>query len=55
MKKPPRKVALRKETLRVLANMELARAIGGGDSDAVKLADTGDKQCPAPAVVIPVK
>jgi hypothetical protein len=39
MKKASRNLVLRSETLRTLANMELARAVGGADS--------GDKQCPA--------
>ena len=39
MKKTPRKLLLRSETLRMLANMDLERAVGGGD--------TGTQQCPA--------
>jgi hypothetical protein len=39
MKKTPQKLVLRSETLRTLAHMDLARAVGGVDS--------GDKPCPA--------
>jgi hypothetical protein len=39
MKKTPQKLVLRTETLRALANIDLARAIGGFDS--------GVQQCPA--------
>ena len=35
MKKPTIKLALRRETLRTLANTDLARAIGGGADGAV--------------------
>jgi hypothetical protein len=45
MKKSAPKLVLRKETLRALSGMELARIIGG-DPDAPDLvAQTGDKQC----------
>jgi len=50
MKKTPRKLVLSSETLRTLANMDLARAIGGLDSGIIQcLADaqTGAKQCQA--------
>jgi len=44
MKKASRKLVLRSETLRTLANMELARAVGGVEAVAV---DSGRIQCPA--------
>ena len=57
MKKTLRKLVLRSETLRTLANMDLARAVGGIDSGAEPcgaLLDTGLKACPTGvAVVIP--
>jgi hypothetical protein len=51
MKKTPRKLVLRRETLRALATVDLARAVGGLDSaDARCLAaattDTGAAACP---------
>ena len=49
MKKTPRKLVLRSQTLRVLANIDLARAVGGLDSDNVQspaVVNTGDKACP---------
>lgn len=53
MKKASRKLVLRSETLRTLANMKLARAVGGAESPAVAVAaaDSGDFHCPAVAVV----
>jgi hypothetical protein len=48
MKKTPRKFVLRSETLRTLANTDLARAVGGFDSGGNQClvdAQTGDKQC----------
>jgi hypothetical protein len=46
MKKSPPKLVLRKETLRALSGMDLARIIGGGDPGASDLvAQTGAKQC----------
>ena len=42
MKKASRKLVLRSETLRTLANMELAHAVGG-------VVETGAKQCPVAA------
>jgi len=48
MKKTPPKLVLRSETLRTLANMDLARAVGGFDSGGIQClvdAQTGDKQC----------
>lgn len=53
MMKPARKLVLRGEALRTLANMDLAHVIGGGDSGAVQCpvaADSGRVQCPAPQV-----
>lgn len=46
MKKPTRKLGLRTETVRILATMELARVVGGGDA---MVYGTGDKMCPATA------
>jgi hypothetical protein len=52
MKKARAKLALRKETLRALSNMDLAHATGGQDTDVVLAADaTFDKACPAAAVI----
>jgi hypothetical protein len=48
MKKAPRKLGLRSETLRTLAHINLARAVGGFDSGGIQClvdAQTGDKQC----------
>lgn len=50
MKKSPSKLVLRKETLRALSAMDLARIVGGNSEDA-QYSETGDKQCPAPGVV----
>ena len=50
MKKSPRKLALRKETVRALGDKELALIIGG---DAQLAAETGDKQCTAVLAVLP--
>jgi len=55
MKKPPRKLVLHSETLRTLANMDLARAVGGVDSGAAPCAairDTGRIACVTEAAVI---
>lgn len=49
MKKPPRKLVLRSQTLRMLVNIDLARAVGGLNSDNAQcpaIADTGDAACP---------
>jgi len=49
MKKTPRKLVLRSQTLRMLANIDLARAAGGLDSDSAQclaVADTGRVACP---------
>jgi hypothetical protein len=48
-KKAPRKLVLRSQTLRVLANIDLSRAIGGADSvnaQCPAIADTGRVACP---------
>lgn len=57
MKKASRKLVLRSETVRTLANIELARAVGGFDSGKVQCPvvlarDSGDVQCPLRAVVV---
>ena len=54
MRKQPRKLALRKETLRALSGVALAHVIGG-DPDAGDLAaQSGAKQCGSGgAAVIP--
>ncbi len=44
MKKPTTKLVVRRETLRAMSNMDLARVVGG---DVVMLFDSGDKNCPA--------
>jgi Holliday junction resolvase len=41
-KRSTTKLAVRRETLRALSNMDLARAAGG---DAVMLPESGDKGC----------
>ena len=51
MKKTPRKLVLRRETVRALAAMDLARAVGGS-ADVRPLADTTDTHaaaCPTKA------
>jgi hypothetical protein len=48
MRKTPSKLALRKETLRALSNMNLTRVIGGQGDVAVD--GTFRKECPAPAI-----
>jgi hypothetical protein len=55
MKKTPRKLVLRSETLRTLANMDLARVVGGLDSGAAPcpvLLDTGLKACRTGVAVV---
>jgi WD40 repeat protein len=55
MKKTHGKLVLRREIVRVLANLDLARAIGGLDSGDVQcraVADTGAKACDTFALVI---
>jgi hypothetical protein len=49
MKKTPPKLVLRSQTLRVLADMDLVRAVGGldsGNAPCPRVADTGDAACP---------
>jgi hypothetical protein len=55
MKKPLPKLVLHRETLRMLTNLDLTRAVGGLDSVDNQYLDvyqTGAKQCEALAVVI---
>ena len=57
MKKTPRKLVLRRETLRALAAVDLARAVGGLDSaDARCLVlgttDTHAAACPTTVAVV---
>ena len=54
MKKTPRKLVLRSETLRALANIHLSRAVGGAESGAKPCPvafDTGAAACQTDAVV----
>ncbi|TMQ05538.1 MAG: hypothetical protein E6J90_48725 [Deltaproteobacteria bacterium] len=52
MRKTTSKLALRKETIRALSTMNLARVVGGQDTDAALPGDsTHDKECPAPVVI----
>jgi hypothetical protein len=54
MRKNQPKLALRKETLRALSNMTLARVIGGQGDDVVVAEDaTFGRTCPAQAVAPP--
>ena len=49
MKKTPRKLVLRSQTLRVLHNVDLTRAVGGLDSGVAACpaaADSGPAVCP---------
>lgn len=55
MKKTPRKLVLRSETLRTLDNLDLARAVGGSNSatfPCANILDTGKKDCEAAAAVV---
>jgi hypothetical protein len=57
MKKHPRNLALRSETLRTLVNMDLTRAIGGFDTGAkacegLAIVDTGAKACRTGVAVV---
>jgi hypothetical protein len=48
-KKTPRKLVLHSQTLRALADLDLARAVGGLDSNnapCLAVADTGRIACP---------
>jgi hypothetical protein len=58
MKKVTIKLVVRRETLRVLASVELAHAVGGDAREtgaatcpAPAVVDSGAATCPAPAVV----
>ena len=58
MKKTPRKFVLRRETLRALATVDLALAVGGlGSAEARCLAvgttDTHDAACPTIVAAVP--
>ena len=47
MRKTPPKLALRKETLRALSNLDLTRVVGGQGETAPLAGDlTRDKECP---------
>jgi hypothetical protein len=53
MKKTNRKLVLWRETVRTLAKLDLARAIGGANSERCAVAlDTGDHACEAPHLAI---
>jgi hypothetical protein len=55
MKKTPQKLVLRRETLRTLAKLDLARAVGGVDSGAAPcpaVFDSGRVNCPTWAAVV---
>jgi hypothetical protein len=55
MKKTPGKLVLRRETVRTLANLDLACAIGGLDSGNVlcrAVAESGRKTCDTDGLVI---
>ena len=56
MKKTARKLVLRSETLRTLADLDLSRAVGGFDSAAAPcphqgVVDSGAAVCDTPALV----
>jgi hypothetical protein len=56
MKKSRPKLALRKETLRTLSNLNLVHALGGQETDGRLAGDiTADKVCPAAAIAIAPK
>ena len=55
MKKTPRKLLLRSQTLRVLANTDLSRAMGGVDSAGARcsaVVDSGDVACPTTVAAV---
>lgn len=52
MRKSIPKLALRKETVRTLATMDLVRVLGGLDTDAVPVADSNPKACGATAAAV---
>jgi hypothetical protein len=45
MMKANRKIVLRREILRTLANPDLVRVAGGADSGTTQLRDSGDAAC----------
>ena len=47
MKKAPRKLTLRRETLKALIDLKLKHAVGG--EPALLVADTGTEMCTTPA------
>lgn len=56
MMKTTRNLVLRRQTLRVLAHVDLARAVGGADSVDVQcaaLADSGAKACNTGTALLP--
>jgi hypothetical protein len=54
MRKTTPKLALRKETIRALSNLTLARVIGGNGDNAPVVGDaTFGRTCPAQAVAPP--
>jgi hypothetical protein len=58
MTKSPHKLALRKETLRTLNTIDLARVVGGGDAAGTQAAGTltHDNECPRQQdIIIPGK
>ena len=55
MKKTPRKLVLRRETIRALPDLDLTRAVGGfnsGNAPCPAVADTGRVDCPGTVAVI---
>lgn len=53
MRKSIPKLALRKETVRTLATVNLVRVLGGSDTDAAQVvAESTPKQCPAAAAAV---
>lgn len=55
MRKKPRKLVLRSETIRTLDRIELARAMGGGDSPNVAGTTQSGIDCVAQAAVVATK
>jgi hypothetical protein len=53
MRKPSPKLALRKETVRALATIDLSRVVGGQESDATERAQSSPKQCGAAPAAAP--
>jgi len=55
MKKTPRKLVLRSQTVRVLANIDLTHAVGGLTSNntrCTKIFDTGDRACDTDGFIV---